>query len=75
MHNRIRDLAVEAGIISSEYNGFDATGLTLAQRKFADLIVQDCIRVVNRRYMGDNNREDMEVRRCVEDLKKQFGVE
>lgn len=75
MNNRIRDLAVEAGIISSEYNGFDATGLTSAQRKFADLIVQDCIRVVNRRYMGDNNREDMEVRRCVEDLKKQFGVE
>ena len=43
--------------------------------KFAELIVRESIGVVNRRYMGDNNREDFEVRRCVEDLKKHFGVE
>ena len=42
--------------------------------KFAELIVRECIGVVNKRYMGDNNREDFEVRRCVEDLKKHFGV-
>ena len=44
-------------------------------QEFAELIVRESIGVVNRRYMGDNNREDMEVRRCVEDLKKHFGVE
>lgn len=44
-------------------------------RKFAELVVLEAIKVVQRRYMGDNNREDMEVRRCVEDLKKHFGVE
>jgi hypothetical protein len=27
---------------------------------------------VYRRYMGDNNREDLEVRRCVEELKQHF---
>ncbi len=43
--------------------------------KFADLIVREAIGVVQRRYMGDNNREDMEVRQCVEDLKDHFGVE
>ena len=44
-------------------------------RQVTELIVRECIGVVNRRYMGDNNREDQEVRRCVEDLKKHFGVE
>jgi hypothetical protein len=44
-------------------------------KEFADSIVQEAVNVVNSRYMGDNNREDMEVRRCVEDLKKHFGVE
>lgn len=43
--------------------------------KFAELLINECIGVVNKRYMGDNNREDFEVRRCVEDLKKHFGVE
>ena len=43
--------------------------------KFAELIIRECIGVVNKRYMGDNNREDFEVRRCAEDLKKHFGVE
>jgi len=42
--------------------------------KFAQLIVKECVYIVSKRYMGDNNREDMEVRRCVEDLKKHFGV-
>ena len=42
MNGRIKELAVEAGIISAEYNGFDPTGLTKAQRKFAELIVRDC---------------------------------
>lgn len=44
-------------------------------QKFAELLIKESIGVVNKRYMGDNNREDFEVRRCVEDLKKHFGVE
>jgi len=39
-----------------------------------NLVAQEAIAVVQKRYMGDNNREDMEVRRCVEDLKKHFGI-
>ena len=42
---------------------------------FAELIVQECIATVKKRYMGDNNREDLEVRRCVADIQTHFGVE
>jgi len=45
------------------------------QNRTAELIVAEAIAVVQRRFMGDLNREDMEVRRCVEDVKKHFGVE
>jgi hypothetical protein len=45
------------------------------QNRTAELIVQETISVLQRRFMGDLNREDMEVRRCVEDVKKHFGVE
>ena len=43
--------------------------------RFSDFIVAEAIAVVQKRFMGDLNREDMEVRRCVDDLKKHFGVE
>ena len=44
-------------------------------KDYAELIIQECIQVLQKRYMGDNNREDMEVKRCIEDVKKHFGVE
>ena len=44
------------------------------EMKFAELIVKECVQTLGKRYMGDNNREDMEVRRCIEDVKKHFGV-
>lgn len=64
MNQRYKELATEVGITKQ---------LVLIE-KFAELIVKECIGVVNKRYMGDQNREDMEVRRCVADLKKYFGV-
>jgi hypothetical protein len=42
--------------------------------KTSELILQDCINTVQKRYMGDNNREDMEVLRCVSELENRFGV-
>ena len=36
--------------------------------------VRECVGVIKRRYMGDNNREDMEVRRVLEDIKEHFGI-
>lgn len=45
-----------------------------AIEQYSELLITEAIAVVQKRYMGDNNREDMEVRRCVEDLKKHFGI-
>jgi uncharacterized protein YpuA (DUF1002 family) len=44
------------------------------QNRTAELIVAEAIAVLQKRFMGDLNREDMEIRRCVEDVKKHFGV-
>ncbi len=41
--------------------------------KFAELIVAEVNTVLEKRFMGDLNREDMEVRRCIADVKKHFG--
>jgi hypothetical protein len=73
MNNRIRELAEQVGFgWDDKYHWYVGSR---QMEKFAELIVKECVGVVNKRYMGDNNREDMEVRRCVEDLKKHFGVE
>jgi len=45
------------------------------QNRTAELIVQEAIGVMQKRFMGDLNRGDMEVRRCIEDVNKHFGVE
>ena len=68
VNNRIKQLEPQCW----EQNEF---GLNFNAEKFAQLIVEEAIAVVQKRFMGDLNREDMEVRRCVEDVKKHFGVE
>mgnify|MGYP003333335717 FL=1 len=72
MNPRIQELIKQATILEDDElfvrEVFD-------REKFAELIVRDCVNVLNKRYMGDQNREDMEVRRCVEDVKRHFGVE
>lgn len=73
MNKRIQELAEQAGY---EKDMFGIGHWDMPEcKKFAELLIKESIGVVNKRYMGDNNREDIEVRRCVEDLKKHFGVE
>ena len=69
MNERIEQLAEQSGI------AFLSSVPPDMLAKFAELIVKECIDTVQKRYMGDNNREDMEVRKCVQDLKQHFGVE
>ena len=69
MNERIKKLAEQA-----TKESFPINSIAFMER-FAELIVAEAIAVVQRRFMGDLNREDMEVRRCVEDVKKHFGVE
>ena len=66
MNERIKQLAVEAGIISAEYNGFDPTGLTKAQRKFAELIVRECSNFL---------KDTLDDHFAAEQLEEHFGVE
>ena len=72
MNEKLEDLMYRAGLTAQGcWDSMDQYDREAIER-FANLIVSESINVVNRRYMGDNNREDMEVRRCVEDLKKHF---
>ena len=71
MNERIKEIAIEAGIISAEYNGFDPTGLTTAQRKFAELIIQECIDIVSPYAV---RMENFDGGHPIADLKKHFGV-
>jgi ABC-type branched-subunit amino acid transport system substrate-binding protein len=75
MNERLEDLMYRAGLTAQGcWDNMDQYDREAIER-FANLIISESINVVNRRYMGDNNREDFEVRRCVEDLKNHFGVE
>ena len=81
MNERIKELALDAGLLNyvdhETPRRYFVHGHAEQEdvEKFAQLIVQECIDTVKKRFMGDLNREDMEVKRCVEDLKKHFGVE
>jgi len=47
MNERIKQLAIEAKLIAPEYNGFDHTRLSISQQKFAELIVRECVDLVD----------------------------
>ena len=61
MNQRIKQLAVEAGMIVGEPNGFDMTRLMPKEVKFAELIIEECCDYV----------------RAIDamEIKKHFGVE
>ena len=76
MNERIKELAIEAGIISAEYNGFDSTSLTTSQRKFAELIVRECANhcdlLLDHKISSEWSRGTHD---CSRAIKKHFGVE
>ena len=71
MNERIKELAVEAGMIVGEPNGFDMTRLMPKEVKFAELIVQECLDVINQ----SNGVGDDDVIKISKDVEKHFGVE
>jgi hypothetical protein len=75
MNERIKQFAQEVGF-KVDWQHKDVQAIKMERfEKFAELIVQEAIGVLQKRFMGDLNREDMEVRRCIEDVNKHFGVE
>jgi hypothetical protein len=75
MNERIKELSKQAYEDVIQNTPSFLVTKEMFEEKFAELIVADAIGVLQKRFMGDLNREDMEVRRCIEDLKKYFGVE
>jgi len=70
VNEQIREIMKQAGTdTSGKWMGVDNA------EKFAELIAKETISVLQKRFMGDLNREDMEVRRCIADVKKHFGIE
>ena len=77
MNQRIDQLWGQAldTAVPETYTQLSHSQVLKIKQVFAKLILQECIATVKKRYMGDNNREDMEVRRCVADIQTHFGVE
>jgi len=83
MNERIKQLAEKSlqtiNDISSkgitDQRAFNQVWFEHYNQHFAELIVKEAIGVLQKRFVGDLNREDMEVRRCIEDVNKHFGVE
>jgi hypothetical protein len=74
MNKRIKELMTQARKVAYYADGGYTPIMTVDGEKLAQLIIADAINTVEKRFMGDLNREDMEVRRCVADLKQHFGV-
>ena len=77
MNERIDELWGQAldAAAPETYTKLSYSQVLKIKQVFADMIVAECTDVLNRRFMGDLNREDQEVRRCIADVKKHFGVE
>ena len=77
MNERIDELWGQAldAAAPETYTRLSHSQVLKIKQVFADMIVAECTDVLNRRFMGDLNREDQEVRRCIADVKKHFGVE
>jgi hypothetical protein len=70
MNKRIRELEAQCWEHDQSWTGVGQR--VFNKEKFSELIVQDCLGVLKRRFMGDLNREDMEVKRCIEDVEDHF---
>ena len=73
MNERIKELAVEAGMIVGEPNGFDMTRLMPKEVKFAQLIVKECAKVILETPVDYTEIDAMH--RVRDRVKNHFGVE
>ena len=72
MNERIKQLAVEAGMIVGEPNGFDMTRLMPKEVKFAELIVRECAEVIFETPVKYTEIDAMH--RIRDNVKSHFGV-
>ena len=77
MNERIKELALQAGATVMERSGWTDFGtLDLDVEKFAELLIKECARVIDR---GDGEMSSMAetiwCNVCRDDILKHFGVE
>jgi hypothetical protein len=78
MVDRILQLAEEAALINYVDHETPRTYFICGHadlenvKSFADTVIDECIYILEKRFMGDMNREDMEVKRCIEDIRHYF---
>ena len=72
MNERIKELAIKAGLLSADYNGFESNRLIKSEEKFAELIVLECSEIQNKRSCERHGYDKHEDARAI---KQHFGVE
>ena len=74
MNERIKQLAIQAKLISAEPNGFDPTRLSMSQQRFAELIVRECIEHLESSVAVPNSEHSRVKWKCIRAIKEHFGV-
>jgi hypothetical protein len=69
MNELIQQLAVEAGMIVGEANGFDMTRLMPREVKFAELIVRECMK------LNSKELSITAIERLLPMYREHFGIE
>lgn len=61
--------------VPETWTALDPEQLKRFQQVYGELIIAEVLQILQARFMGDLNREDLEVRRCIQAIKQHFGVE
>lgn len=76
MNERIKELAEQANetvLLDIRGDGTIDKEVVFSKEKFAELIIQECIKVCENGYAGEFTV--CGIKQCVSDLKNHFGVE
>jgi hypothetical protein len=77
MNDKIKELAMRSGLGEHLWlNNSDPTEEEAVQ-KFAELILKECISILNQKYTGCKGEEllDQQINDCVSEIKERFGIE
>lgn len=75
LKSRIEELKQQSINLIDE--GWGGIGVEFDENKFAELIIQDCISILNQKYTGCKGEEllDRQIDDCVKEIKEHFGIE
>jgi len=75
MNERIKKLARECFDVANDGNEDEYLGTTAGVEKFAQLIVWDCVEIIEMHRIPIRPSPSGELRECRDKIKKHFGVE